>query len=77
MAKIKNPSKIWHARLILINTMFLRKYKQCFKVLSKKFFFAIMSNVMTHTRMSQAVPLQVVTLEKPHVTHGTSVRLHP
>lgn len=46
-------------------------------VSSKKFIFAIMSNVMTHTRMSEAVPLQVVTLEKPHVTNGTSIWLHP
>lgn len=31
----------------------------------------------THTRMSEFVSLQVVTLEKPHVTHGTRKRLHP
>lgn len=31
----------------------------------------------THTRMSEFVSLQVVTLEKPHVTHGTSKWLHP
>lgn len=27
--------------------------------------------------MSEFVSLQVVTLEKPHVTHGTSKWLHP
>lgn len=31
----------------------------------------------THTRVSEAVSLQVVTLNKSHVTHGTSIRLHP
>ena len=29
------------------------------------------------TCVSETVPLQLVTLDKPHVTHGTSVRLHP
>lgn len=30
-----------------------------------------------HTRMSEAVSLEVVTLKKPHVAHRASVRLHP
>jgi len=30
----------------------------------------------THTRMSEAVSRQVVTLNKPHVTHGASKRFH-
>lgn len=29
------------------------------------------------TCVSETVPLQLITLDKPHVTHGTSVRLHP
>ena len=31
----------------------------------------------TPTRVREAVFLQLVTLEKPLVTHGTSVWLHP
>lgn len=30
-----------------------------------------------HTRMDEAVSLKVVTLVKPHVTHGASIRFHP
>lgn len=29
------------------------------------------------TRMFEAVSLKMVTLEKPHVTHGASIRFHP